>query len=843
MTLTKNGYFGYAGGGKNGAIVDLWAASRFMSPPQENSSPPSGTPDAGPVTTATTFGGPGAYTLTPPSVQDYYVRVQYGGFTYWSACPSGTILGGSSGGGSTGVFNIQLYGADPTGTRDSAAAAAAAEAAAEAAGGGVLYAPRGNYLFDSPVTISQSGITWEGDGDKATTFTMGASFGTPGVQRGILQYKGTATVPLVGCAIRDIGFDTTGNSQESSKNYNNAVYQVGVPMQHFTAERLYFKLNDFGQGILFDGLGGGGSVPSHDLTFQNIYAVNGAGTISCYNNAVKAGGGAGGLMYGIRVDNIHNWCTSSNLGDDRVAISGDNGDDPSGTELVETRDISISNVFVAIDSGAAGVVNGVKIDCGNYGLIHEVEISDVFYSNGAGTNITSNNPVVCELGTGNSRLWNITVDGVHAYQSSGVLMRVARYSGANGNSPRLTVRNVNLTYSIGTILMEVNCSTQPVGDETIFIEDCNLHSNVNNANGIVFYGGSLDQGFSGLINIKNVQIRGLSQGIGITNYRNEAGAQHTSGFTNFHITDCQLNSCALPVELLPNAGGSYPFSPTVTPAITAGNVTGMSITTGVVTVTTSSGSGGAYATNQYVTIAGVANGGGSGWTAANATFQLASGSYDTFTFNLSGPSGTPDVTAATITIYTVLTVRGTAGYNPKTPAATGFYGTGNTYYNSNGVDVTALVTNGIGALSCAVTGSGTISIPAVPASVATPTTTTTGSATLVAPASTAAPATIPINTPSSTIPTAGVAVVVHAANNYVFSYSSTDATHLYGCFLIGTGTTFPASVVLSTSDAITFSMIPTIAAAAPVTSVLIPANGGFTPTYASGAPTWVLQAD
>ena len=99
MTYTTTGYFGYAGGGKNGAVVDAWLASRFGAAPAENAAPPSGVADAGPVTTSTTFGGPGAYTLTLPSVNDYYVRVQYGGNSYWSALSSGSIVGGGGGGG------------------------------------------------------------------------------------------------------------------------------------------------------------------------------------------------------------------------------------------------------------------------------------------------------------------------------------------------------------------------------------------------------------------------------------------------------------------------------------------------------------------------------------------------------------------------------------------------------------------------------------------------------------------------------------------------------------------------------------------------------------------------
>lgn len=94
MTLSKQGFFGWAGGGKDGAIVDMWETSRFTGFPAQNQAPPAGSPDAGPVTTSTTFGGPGAYLITGIVAEvDYYLRVQYGGATYWAACPKNTMLG------------------------------------------------------------------------------------------------------------------------------------------------------------------------------------------------------------------------------------------------------------------------------------------------------------------------------------------------------------------------------------------------------------------------------------------------------------------------------------------------------------------------------------------------------------------------------------------------------------------------------------------------------------------------------------------------------------------------------------------------------------------------------
>jgi hypothetical protein len=110
-TYSKTGSFGYAGGGKSGAVVDLWATSRFTGPPAENQAPPGGSPDAGPVTTGPTFGNPGAWIITGiTTIQDYYVRVQYGGNTYWGFCAAGTLGGGTGDGwptvNGTGAGNL-----------------------------------------------------------------------------------------------------------------------------------------------------------------------------------------------------------------------------------------------------------------------------------------------------------------------------------------------------------------------------------------------------------------------------------------------------------------------------------------------------------------------------------------------------------------------------------------------------------------------------------------------------------------------------------------------------------------------------------------------------------------
>lgn len=116
----KQGSFIGAGGGKAGAIIDLWALSRFGGTfPTEGQAPPAGSPDAGPVVTGATEGNPGGYLIQNiPVVQDYCLRAQYGGTSYWGGCPAGSIGGQGSGGGGGGgtpfIIEQVIYGPTTT---------------------------------------------------------------------------------------------------------------------------------------------------------------------------------------------------------------------------------------------------------------------------------------------------------------------------------------------------------------------------------------------------------------------------------------------------------------------------------------------------------------------------------------------------------------------------------------------------------------------------------------------------------------------------------------------------------------------------------------------------------
>lgn len=75
----------------DGAIVNAYKATRFGSqPPVFNTAAP-GTPDAGPVTCSFLSGSPGAFYISVPTVEDYWLGFTVGSVTYWKLYqPPGT---------------------------------------------------------------------------------------------------------------------------------------------------------------------------------------------------------------------------------------------------------------------------------------------------------------------------------------------------------------------------------------------------------------------------------------------------------------------------------------------------------------------------------------------------------------------------------------------------------------------------------------------------------------------------------------------------------------------------------------------------------------------------------
>src|SRR5208283_4505697 len=68
----------------NGATVYAWKAQRFATAPAQNAAAPSGSADAGPVTSGTTYGSVGSYNIACPTNEAYYIAVTYNSITYWT---------------------------------------------------------------------------------------------------------------------------------------------------------------------------------------------------------------------------------------------------------------------------------------------------------------------------------------------------------------------------------------------------------------------------------------------------------------------------------------------------------------------------------------------------------------------------------------------------------------------------------------------------------------------------------------------------------------------------------------------------------------------------------------
>lgn len=109
MAIILDGVVSGPTGYLNGAQVDAWTASRFTSIPAAGDPPPAGQPDAGPVLSGTTYGGPGQWRMEVPAVAAYYVRVTYpvgatNAKSYWAYDDSLVLTTGPQ-----GVQGVQGY--------------------------------------------------------------------------------------------------------------------------------------------------------------------------------------------------------------------------------------------------------------------------------------------------------------------------------------------------------------------------------------------------------------------------------------------------------------------------------------------------------------------------------------------------------------------------------------------------------------------------------------------------------------------------------------------------------------------------------------------------------------
>jgi hypothetical protein len=97
MTTLQSGSFIVDATGQNGATVQAWLASRFGGglPVAQDTGLPSGSPDAGPITTSVDYGGPGFWMLEIPTDDDYVISISWDGHVYYIPWTTPGGAGGS----------------------------------------------------------------------------------------------------------------------------------------------------------------------------------------------------------------------------------------------------------------------------------------------------------------------------------------------------------------------------------------------------------------------------------------------------------------------------------------------------------------------------------------------------------------------------------------------------------------------------------------------------------------------------------------------------------------------------------------------------------------------------
>ena len=441
-----------------------------------------------------------------------------------------TLAPGAGGGGTIPpgegasgiVFNVKDYGATGNGVTDDTAAI---QGAIDAAGAseGTVFLPPGQYLVSKSLSELASGAFRM---DPGATLVAAASFSGSG-NRGIVELVGTTDLTIEG-----LHTDLTGCTDASV----SSLHQAGGTVLRTKVLRTTQDLGGAAQhvGIMFEGLAQG-LTPSRDLLVQDVSSHNGNGDVQCYANAPSAG-----LAYSqVTIENTV--CLIDEVvGDDRVLIAANSTDT---TGVAEVSAVTVRNVKTQIAATvSSGMINGIKIDPGSYGYIHDYLIQDVDFVNESSTPFGS--PVDMYLGTG-SYLQDYTVRTIKGNNCGRVITRFARYSPA----PQMLIEDVHINGVYDTIAgVEVYCATGAVGDETVIVRDSTLNGSlpgadytVNGPVGVLFTG-TANTGGSGLTLVDGVQINGFKTPV--SNNVTEGGAIQASTWSNVHVTNSPFFNCA-----------------------------------------------------------------------------------------------------------------------------------------------------------------------------------------------------------------------------------------------------------------------------------------------------------
>jgi hypothetical protein len=445
-------------------------------------------------------------------------------------------------------FNVKspTYGATGNGTTDDTTAINAAVTAANTAGGGIVYFPPGTYIISAPI-VGRDKVRFVGAGAGQTTLRGRSTFApTVSDGGGLIQWQGTpfdSTAPgtiFTYVGVSDMTIDMS-LVPDTVTNQINAIFQDYSQLRHCLIERVAYIGAKNGQAILLNGLGRITGGNSYDITIRDIWATNGAGTVSTYLNSVTD---ATATYHGVTIENIWNQITTiSGIVDDRICIAGGQVSDAGSSATV--HDITVSDIKTVIQTGATvtGLVNGVKIDTGRAVIIRNVTIRDI-YMWGNGSTTVSGHPIITFLGaqTGTlGGLQDILIDGVYAWHTCGVAVKWRRVDTA----PSIIIRNVHLngvvTGSTGWPFgMMLYCLSAPVGDELVVVDGVSMDATSGSMTAFGFCSDTptsgTAHGASGLTTVKNAVVRSFVTGISLA--KDAAGSAATqSGWDNLSFTD------------------------------------------------------------------------------------------------------------------------------------------------------------------------------------------------------------------------------------------------------------------------------------------------------------------
>jgi hypothetical protein len=372
------------------------------------------------------------------------------------------------------------YGAKCDGRTNDTRAIQAAERAAASAGGGTVVLPAGRCVISTGIAWD-SGVNVRGAGMHATTLVADARFGfepnDPRVRRGqngklmgLIWLDGpTQTAPLRNVRISDLGFDPRAGTQSyavSGKGTYHCITANMRPLQNVTFENLFFELGTNETyptapyngpkgffGIELPVLGVDPANPSYGLTFRNIEAHNGYGTIQMALGGTTNKSGETSEAHDITIDGVHDTIDENNIADDRTVIDGVSR--PASGKMGQIFNVTVRDLTTTVsDAVTVGSVNAFKINPEKHTIVHDVTVDGITYrgsANGAfgaplptvNSKNGSGSPLAIDADPEDGFVRNVTVRNISAVNSMGIIVELGAERGASVDTTLSTITLTN----------------------------------------------------------------------------------------------------------------------------------------------------------------------------------------------------------------------------------------------------------------------------------------------------------------------------------------------------------------------------------------------------------------